>query len=447
MEIQEFLTQTTKGIIPIAALTTIAANRAAHGDDVAAAFTTQIEQRSAQAQTVLDAASQAGRDTLLASEQRSYDGAVRERDSILGLLRQIEQRTAQKNYVPATQSTTETRTDDAIGPVLTKEQRCSTWLQQRGGYAYAAEPGPMRFGAVVRALALGDRRGLSQGEQRALSEGTDSAGGYTVPEILASSFIDRMRNQMVVQRAGAVTVPMSSDTLHIARLAQPGVTAGGSPLVNGLNGAWKTENADIDMGDLVLERVTFTARTLAFLVKMSVELSEDSLNIDQIIEGELAKAAALEVDRAALLGTGVAPQPRGIKFQSGVQTGTLGSPAGWDFLVDGAAELWQENHEPNAVIWSPTFAKTAAKFKDQEDQPLRMPQAIEGIRQFRTNQVDPDDVIVGDFTQLMIGVRTSFRLEVSRVAGTSFEKLQVWVRCYLRADVQLAHPEAFILLQ
>ena len=47
---------------------------------------------------------------------------------------------------------------------------------------------------------------------------------------------------------------------------------------------------------------------------------------------------------------------------------------------------------------------------------------------------------------LMLGLRSSFRLEVTRVAGTSFEKLQVWVRAFLRADVQLARPEAFDII-
>ena len=52
-------------------------------------------------------------------------------------------------------------------------------------------------------------------------------------------------------------------------------------------------------------------------------------------------------------------------------------------------------------------------------------------------------MFVGDFTQLLIGMRTSFRLEVSRVAADAFERLQIAVRAYVRADVQLAHPEAF----
>ena len=92
MEIQQFLEQTTKGAIALSELTTIAADRRAFGDDVLAAFRTQIELRSTQAQAVLDGAQQANRDTLLASEQRNYDGAIRERDSILSLQRAIEQR-------------------------------------------------------------------------------------------------------------------------------------------------------------------------------------------------------------------------------------------------------------------------------------------------------------------------------------------------------------------
>ena len=46
----------------------------------------------------------------------------------------------------------------------------------------------------------------------------------------------------------------------------------------------------------------------------------------------------------------------------------------------------------------------------------------------------------------MVGIRTSFTLEVSRIAASAFENLQIAVRAYLRADVQLAHPEAFDVL-
>jgi hypothetical protein len=41
-------------------------------------------------------------------------------------------------------------------------------------------------------------------------------------------------------------------------------------------------------------------------------------------------------------------------------------------------------------------------------------------------------------------------MEISRTAadstGSAFTNAQVWIRAYLRADVQLAHPRAFNVL-
>ena len=60
------------------------------------------------------------------------------------------------------------------------------------------------------------------------------------------------------------------------------------------------------------------------------------------------------------------------------------------------------------------------------------------------------DAFVGQFDQCMIGMRTGLVMEVSRVAadstGSAFANTQLWVRAYLRADVQLAHPLAFNVL-
>ena len=75
-----------------------------------------------------------------------------------------------------------------------------------------------------------------------------------------------------------------------------------------------------------------------------------------------------------------------------------------------------------------------------------MPAALNGIKQFRSPAAAAK-VYVGDFTQLLIGMRTSFRVEVTRVGGTeTFDRLQVAVRSYIRADVQVARPKAFIVL-
>ena len=62
----------------------------------------------------------------------------------------------------------------------------------------------------------------------------------------------------------------------------------------------------------------------------------------------------------------------------------------------------------------------------------------------------PESYFVGDFGQCWIGMRTNMTLEVSREAAdansNAFESLQVLVRAYLRADIQLAHPKHFAVI-
>lgn len=447
MEIQDFVKATT--VIPVSDLTTLAANRACFGDDVLASFRTQAELRNSQAQSVLDTATAANRDTLLASEQRNYDSNLRERDSILSLLRSVEQRTESRAFVPASQQPTKAvSAPPFFSPVLTPEQRMLPWLQSRGAYAYQHETGAdtMRLGALVAAHVTGRREHLTDLERRALAEGTDSTGGFTVPEIVGSRFIDRVRATAVVMKAGAQTVPMTSDTLHLARVAQPGIFHTGTPTINAATGGWKLENDPITESELLLERVTFTAHTLPLLLKMSVELFEDSTNIVEIVEREMAQSTALELDRVALVGSGVAPEPRGVKFTPGVFTGTVpATPTNYDWLIDEAAKLWAANEDPNALIGNTTLAVAMAKFKDTTGSPLARAAALDEIKVFRTNAAGAN-AFLGDFTQLLIGMRTSFRIETSREGAGAFERLQVAVRSYIRADVQVARPKAFDVL-
>jgi HK97 family phage major capsid protein len=53
---------------------------------------------------------------------------------------------------------------------------------------------------------------------------------------------------------------------------------------------------------------------------------------------------------------------------------------------------------------------------------------------------------VGDWRQYVIGLRSDIRLEVSRVAGTAFEKDQTLIRVVWRGDGLLLQPRAFTVM-
>src|SRR5215218_5278143 len=222
-------------------------------------------------------------------------------------------------------------------PVLTREQSVEGWLRARGAEGFDE---PLSLGKYLRGMALGRWDGADH--ERALSVGTLTAGGHLVPAPLSSRLIDLARAQTRVFQAGAITVPMTSSTLKLARL-----TGEGTP-------GWKTENSAITANaDLVFDSVTFTARTLTRVITMSVELLEDSdPGANDVIARSFAGQLAVELDRAALRGTGTPPEPRGIVNQTGVTLTTHGANGAlitnYDFHLDAVGAVRAANFEPNA---------------------------------------------------------------------------------------------------
>src|SRR5690606_38556105 len=76
---------------------------------------------------------------------------------------------------------------------------------------------------------------------------------------------------------------------------------------------------ELPSGIYAFGAVKLRARTLMGIVKLSIALLEDAPNVDSVVERALAAALALEMDRAALRGSGQGEEPRGVRFTEGVQ--------------------------------------------------------------------------------------------------------------------------------
>ncbi|WP_307677738.1 phage major capsid protein [Streptomyces sp. V4I2] len=327
---------------------------------------------------------------------------------------------------------------------LAKGQRVTDWLKANGHSDPQTEN--LNFGRYMKGLVTGDWRG-AEAERKAMSEGTLTAGGHVVPTPLASSLIDLVRNKMVVAQAGVTFVPMTTQTVKIPRL-----TGEGTP-------GWRNENALITDADLTFDAVTFTARSLARLVKLSRELFEDAdPSAGDIIAHAFAAQLALELDRVALRGTGTAPEPRGVLNQSGITTTTHGANgaaiANYDFHLDAVGTVRNNNFEPNAQIQAPRTETSLSKLKEATTNAyLIPPAALAAIPRLNTKQVptnltvgtstDCSEVYTGQWDMLGIGLRTGVELEF--LTERYADNLQIGVLAHLRADVQVFHPEAFVV--
>jgi HK97 family phage major capsid protein len=289
-----------------------------------------------------------------------------------------------------------------------------------------------------------------------MSEGTSTAGGHLVPTPLSAQVIDLMRNRTVAIQAGAVTIPMDSQTLKLARVT-------GDPTAG-----WKVENAAATASDMTFDAVTLTAKTLMALCKLSVELAEDAINGPTTIENALAEGLAVELDRVAFMGTGVDPQPRGIWNTSGI-TVVASAANGHALTATNAYGKWisaiqaveDNNFVSNATVIAPRTKAKLNSLQDTTNQPLMSPDAYKALRTFSTKQIptnmtkgtssNASIAIVGDFSQLLLGMRTNLVVEIMRegadASSSAVTSLQVFIRAYLRAGVQLARANHFAAIE
>jgi HK97 family phage major capsid protein len=296
-------------------------------------------------------------------------------------------------------------------------------------------------GEFLRAALLGE--GSNEAERRALSEGTDSAGGYTVPEILSAQMIDRLRAQSVVIRAGARTVPLTSDTNHYAKVATDPVPA------------WRAENAAVAEGDPTFSRITMTPRSLAVLVKCSRELLEDTLNLNTVLPDIIAKAMAAEVDRMALFGSGTAPEPQGLVNISGIGTYAMNDNivgTGYRAFTRARTALLSANApEPSAFILHPRDEGTYSDMQDGNGRYLDPPRAVANIPMLATTSVpintgtgtNEGRIIGGYFPHMLLGIRNGLRIELLKERFADY--MQVAFLAHLRATVAVEQPLSFHL--
>lgn len=323
---------------------------------------------------------------------------------------------------------------------------------QGGNGPETREGVPIPEGGSFAALAGGAKsatefgefvRSLVYGETRDANENVNSAGGFLVPQTYAAGVLDLARNATQVVKAGAQIVPMTSKTHQVARLDSDPVAA------------WRNEAATISASDATFGAVNFTARSLAVNVKSSWELMEDASNFGGILQHSLAESFAVTLDSTALYGSGVAPIPLGLKPTAGVASTSMGTNGAaltnYDPFITAVQKVESANYNPSGIIVSPRTVGELAALKDSQNRYLEAPAYLKNVPFLQTSQVPNNltvgtgtttsDAFVGDWSNLMIGMRTSFELRILRelYAATG----EIGFIGWLRADVQVARTNAF----
>jgi Phage capsid family. len=279
-------------------------------------------------------------------------------------------------------------------------------------------------------------------EVKSLSGGTT---GVLLPTAFQGQWVDNLRNFMVLEASGMTTATMLNRTVTSSRVVS-------DPPVG-----WRAEGAALVAGDPTFELQNLVAKTLAVRVQSTAELAYDSPDFGSQLLQVMGQALAHEVDRVGLVGTGLDNQPRGIVNTPGIQTiAAVGSPTHQD-MVTGMQRLLEANVPLEAAqrnaIMSPRTWATLASLQATDGQPIMRPEALKEMA-YRVTQSIPNDlgagddesqIIMGDFRDLVMGVRMEASVEALRLQSFA-ESLRLEFVGWTRLDFMVRRPASFCVL-
>jgi len=291
-------------------------------------------------------------------------------------------------------------------------------------------------------------------ERRDLNVTTGSAGGDMVAtDLLADSFIDLLRNRMVVRQAGATVLTGLQGDIAIPR--QTG----------GATAYWVAESGAPTESQQTVDQVTLTPKTVGAYTDFSRKLlKQSSMDVERFVRADLTNVIALAIDLAALHGTGASNQPTGIAATSGIGSvagGTNGLAPAWAHIVGLETEVAIDNADIGRLAYM-TNAKVRGKAKQtpkvaSTDSMMLWDtqsnaQPLNGYGAFVTNQVSSaltkgtasavcSAIFFGNWADLVIGMWGTLDILVDPYTGATSGTVRVVALEDM--DIAVRHAESF----
>lgn len=285
------------------------------------------------------------------------------------------------------------------------------------------------------------------------ASGTAKAGNLVPTDLLAASFIDVLRNKMVLNQLGAQFLTGLSGNVAIPRK-----TTASSAYWVGENAA-PTESTNAPAFD----QVTMSPKTLAAYVDYSRRLMlQSSLDIETLVRNDLATSIAVAMDGAAVAGSG-SNKPTGVLNTSGIGSVTLGTNGGaptWAMVVNLVKEVEIDNALTGAAAFL-TNGQVKAKLSSTSKQtsgvegnfilgpdmnnlygfPIYVSQQVPSNLSKGSASGTLSAMIFGVWSDLLIGQWSGIDLMADPYTGS--KEGTVRIVAFHDCDFAVRHPESF----
>lgn len=301
----------------------------------------------------------------------------------------------------------------------------------------------------MRSAAAGRAR-FGSAEQRAFGT-TQGQGG--IPTVVDSTYIEILRNRMIVQQAGARVMTDMRGNFSIPRQSATNTMY------------WLAEGGSPTTGQPIVDQVPFTPRTAGAMTDITRRLAEQiNTDAEMFVRDDLAAIVSRGVDLAALNGTGNNNQPLGLLQNPAISVTAINTNGGaptWDAIVAQETAVAVANADLGALSYV-TNAKVRGKMKttakigstfpiylwnsDSPDSPLN------GYPAHITNQLPStltkgssgavcSPMIFGNWNDLVIAFWSGQDVIVDPYTGSASGTLRIVT--LQDVDVNIRHPESF----
>lgn len=319
--------------------------------------------------------------------------------------------------------------------------------QEAAGFERAcSEAVGKKMGKTARGFFL-----PSDVQKRDLTAGTNNAGGFSVAtELRPQDFISLLRNAMVIDQLGARML-----TGLVGQIAIPKQSGAATAY-------WVAENTAPTESQQLLAQVTMTPKTVGAFTDISRRLLlQSSIDVESMVQSDLATVLGLAIQQAAINGSGASNQPSGLltSITPTVIGGANGAAPTWQNMIDLETGIAQANADVGSMAYL-TNAKVRGKLKSTQKftgtngQPVwdagNTP--INGYRCAVTNSIPSNltkgtasgiasAMVFGNFSDLIIGMWGSLDLMVDPYTGSTAGTIRVVT--LQDVDVAIRNAESF----
>ncbi len=287
------------------------------------------------------------------------------------------------------------------------------------------------------------QRKISQREVERRNLLTTGTGGNLVStDHRGDLYIDELRDQLVIGRAGAMTLTGLSGNIDIPK-------GNGGAVVE-----WIGEDEATTKTDPSFTKVQMTPKTVACRTEVSRNMiTQSSPEIEQLIREQMAAEIAVDVDRVAIRGGG-SNEPTGI-IGTSTNTVDFAGEVSWSKVLS-MVELCEVAKEfnGNAFILGATLKhalRTTVRVAGTDSRfIMESANTLADYPAFTTGLVNEDGspfdtgFIFGNFRKLMIGIwGQGFDFLVNPYESTAYSKGNIQLRAMMSLDVAVRNGPSF----